>query len=277
MRRSSLISMKYKNKISAVIAAIAVFSIAASAFAAPFDLKITHRDITDTSDVPQNLSVPGTTAGNNFIPMFFGDNDTPKYQMMLVGSGIGISGGSLSATVNTIETTDGFLIDTLNLKASLANIDTLQYEITGEDSIFRPLLAINAATTTQGDWSETNASSRQYIRNKPSIPTISGATGTYGAVTVANGLVSSGKRMETYSGTSNGSGVYTVTFGTAYSAAPNIQANLINGTDTQSTRITAISTTGFTVLVRNRTDVIGLLPSYANVSGASIDVLITEK
>lgn len=89
--------------------------------------------------------------------------------------------------------------------------------------------------------------------------------------------VISGKRQETYSGTTNGSGVYTVTFPTAFSVAPNIQAGITNGTDTQTSRITSISTTGFTILVRNRTDVIGLLPSYANVSGATVDVVVTEK
>lgn len=110
-----------------------------------------------------------------------------------------------------------------------------------------------------------------------SLPNV-GTAGTYGAVTTdAQGRVTAGKRMETYSGTTNGSGNYTVTFGTAYSVAPNIQANIVGSTDTQTSRITNISTTGFTVLVRNRTDVVGLLPSYSNVSGASVDVLITEK
>jgi len=85
------------------------------------------------------------------------------------------------------------------------------------------------------------------------------------------------KRTEKYSGTTNSSGIYTVTFGTAFSAAPNIQANIIGATDTQNLRITSISTTGFTVTVRNRTDVVGLLPTWSNVNGANVDVLITEK
>jgi hypothetical protein len=85
------------------------------------------------------------------------------------------------------------------------------------------------------------------------------------------------KRRETYSGSSNGSGVYTVTFGTSYSVTPNIQANWIGAADNQNLRVTAISTTGFSVLARNRVDVVGLLPTWTNVSGASIDVLITEK
>lgn len=85
------------------------------------------------------------------------------------------------------------------------------------------------------------------------------------------------KRQETYSGTTNASGVYSVTFPAAFPVAPNIQANIIGATDTQNIRITSITTTGFSVLVRNRVDVIGLLPTYANVNGATVDVLITAK
>lgn len=85
------------------------------------------------------------------------------------------------------------------------------------------------------------------------------------------------KKQETFSGTTNGSGIYTVTFGTAYTVAPNIQANIIGGTDTQLIKITSVSTTGFTVTVVNRVDVLGLLPSYVAVNGAAVDVLITQK
>lgn len=103
-------------------------------------------------------------------------------------------------------------------------------------------------------------------------------TGNAGKGLVTNGTsVSWQRRPEQYQGTTNASGNYTVTFATAYSTTPNIQANLINGSDTQASRITSISTTGFTVLIRNRTDVLGLLPSYSNVVGASVHVLITEQ
>lgn len=110
-----------------------------------------------------------------------------------------------------------------------------------------------------------------------SLPNVGTAASYGGLTTDAQGRVTAAKRQETYSGTTNGSGVYTVTFGTAYSVAPNIQANIINPTDTQSLRITAVSTTGFTVLARNRTDTLGLLPSYANLASATVDVLVTEK
>lgn len=111
-----------------------------------------------------------------------------------------------------------------------------------------------------------------------SMPNV-GTAGSYGVVTTdAQGRVSSGKRFETYSGTTNGSGLYSVTFGTAYSAAPNIQQNGTNlSSDNIFTRVTAISTTGFTVLARTRTDVAGLLPTFAVTSGITLDVVITEK
>lgn len=85
------------------------------------------------------------------------------------------------------------------------------------------------------------------------------------------------KKNATYSGTTNSSGVYTVTFASAYPVAPNIQANIVGGTDSQIIRITSITTTGFTVTVRNRTDIVGLLPTWSNVNGANVDVLITQK
>lgn len=105
-----------------------------------------------------------------------------------------------------------------------------------------------------------------------------GTAGTYGIVTTdSKGRVTAGKRQELYSGTTNGSGLYTVTFAVAYGATPNIQFNLIGGAVTNIVRVTAISTTGFTITANNRVDVVGLLPTYPVLSGANIDVLISEK
>lgn len=109
----------------------------------------------------------------------------------------------------------------------------------------------------------------------------SGVTaGSYGIVTVdAKGRVTTGKRQETYSGTSDASGLYTVTFGTSFSAAPNIQANVIGGTTEQVSRIISVSTTGFQVHIFQRATVLSLALSTAttNVNGAAVDVLITQK
>lgn len=104
-------------------------------------------------------------------------------------------------------------------------------------------------------------------------------TSNAGRTLITNGSsVSWGKRQETYSGTTNASGNYTVTFGTAYSSAPNIQASITSGSVNQFLQITNISTTGFTVNVYSFNVVLGVVQSSSsNVSGATIDVLITEK
>lgn len=154
-----------------------------------------------------------------------------------------------------------------------AYLDFHQNEIMALDTSFTALVTLVNSPVYQADWNMSASSTAfGHIKNQPSLSTVA-TTGAYADLTGKPTF----KRQETYSGTTNGSGIYTVTFGTAYSVAPNIQANLLSGSDTQSSRITAISTTGFTVLIRNRTDVVGLLPSYANVSGASVDVVVTEK
>lgn len=104
-------------------------------------------------------------------------------------------------------------------------------------------------------------------------------TGNAGRDLRSNGsVVSWGKRQETYSGSSNASGDYIVTFSTAYSVAPNIQANIIGGTTEQQSRVVSVSTTGFTVNAFQRATVLSLALSTATnpVNGALIHVLITE-
>jgi len=90
------------------------------------------------------------------------------------------------------------------------------------------------------------------------------------------------KKQETFLGTTDGSGNYTVTYSVAYSTTPDVQPQLQAGTPSQVVRITASSTTGFTVQVTNRSSVnlLGfdvLLASTSVVSGASVGVLVTQR
>lgn len=110
------------------------------------------------------------------------------------------------------------------------------------------------------------------------------AAGTYGAVTVnVRGQVTAGKRLELFSGTTNGSGVYSASFSAAFSVAPNIQASITNqSTTNQFIRVSSVSTTAFTINVfqRSAVTILGievLLAATTNVSGATVDVLVTEK
>lgn len=117
--------------------------------------------------------------------------------------------------------------------------------------------------------------------NEIELPSQSGNSGKY---LTTNGSTASWvalNRQETYSGTTDANGQYTVTFGTAYSVAPNIQVQIVGGSANQVATCT-VSTTGFTVTVyqRNTVTLLGsevLLASTTVASGVDVDVLITEK
>lgn len=106
-----------------------------------------------------------------------------------------------------------------------------------------------------------------YMTNTLTIP-LSHVTGT--------------KRQETYSGVTASSGNYTITFSSAYSVAPNLQINAVS-TNTNIYSKTTVTATGFTINIFQRGvltvplvgDVLSGVTSA--VSGASVDVLITEK
>lgn len=78
-----------------------------------------------------------------------------------------------------------------------------------------------------------------------------------------------------YSGATNGSGVYSVTYGSAYSTKPQLVFSVEGGTNKDTTVLTSTTTTGFSILVERRSDVIGLLPTYAAVSGITVNVTVT--
>lgn len=91
----------------------------------------------------------------------------------------------------------------------------------------------------------------------------------------------SAKRQETYSGVTDASGNFTMTFA-AFAVAPNIQVQIVNGTHNNSARVAAVSTTGFTVAVGTRAGltVLGLTVLGFDVpatAGVSVDVLVTSK
>lgn len=163
-------------------------------------------------------------------------------------------------------------IDTLNLSNRINSKLSIEVDGSVTNEIELP-----SQTGQSGKYLSTDGTTTSWSAATFTLPN-TGTPGTYGGVTTdLQGRVTSGKRMEVYSGVTNGSGAYTVVFSTAYTVTPNIQANIIGATDTQNLRITSITTTGFTILVRNRVDVVGLLPTWNNVTGATVDVLISEK
>ena len=112
---------------------------------------------------------------------------------------------------------------------------------------------------------------------------ITGGTGISVSGSYPSFVINNQKRIETYSGTTNSSGSYTVTFATPYDSAPSVHASITNQSSTNwSIRVSSVSTTGFTVNVYQRAAVTVLavevlLAAVTNVSGATVDVLVVEK
>lgn len=112
--------------------------------------------------------------------------------------------------------------------------------------------------------------------NNSNTITVNGVSATLGSNPVFNV-----KSVATYSGTTNVSGNYTVTFPTAYAVAPNVQASIPNQSSTnQFIRVSSVTTTGFTVNVYQRSAVTllaveVLLAATTNVSGANVQAIVT--
>ncbi len=137
---------------------------------------------------------------------------------------------------------------------------------------------INRPTLFDGDYGS--------LTNKPNL-----FSGSYADLTGKPALFSGSyteltnkpKVPVTYSGVTNASGLYTVVFPQAYSVAPSINPSIVNQLLTnQFIRVVSVTTTGFTIHVfsRNSINLLGsdvLLSSVLNVTGAQVDVTITEK
>lgn len=90
------------------------------------------------------------------------------------------------------------------------------------------------------------------------------------------------RRIETYFGSTNGSGDYTVTYAEAFSQAPCVVPALIASASSQTWRLSSSTTTGFTVRVEQQAmvEVLGAqLVGFATtpVSGASLNVLVIAR
>lgn len=92
-----------------------------------------------------------------------------------------------------------------------------------------------------------------------------GALTTFPSIPIAPAL---------FKGTTNGSGIYSVTYSTAYMVNPNVIFAVEGGTN-KDTAILTSSTTGFSILIQRRADIVGLLPTYSAVSGAVINVSVS--
>lgn len=151
----------------------------------------------------------------------------------------------------------------------------------------------------------------QYIRGDgtlatfPTIPSVNypvtSVNGKAGAITLTTSDIAEGtrlyytdarvasylstagmRRVETFLGTSDAQGNYSITFAQTYSTPPDVQPQLVGSTFNQFIRIVSVSTTGAVVQVaqRNTVQLLGLevlLGATVPISGAQISIQVTAR
>ncbi len=137
------------------------------------------------------------------------------------------------------------------------------------------------AAQVNSDWNA--GSGVAQILNKPTIPAAQ-VNSDWNSVSGVSQILNkpSLKRVETYLGTTDGSGNYTVTYAVPFSTAPDIQPQLQVGSANNGIYITSSTTTGFTVHAYQRAvlSLLGLellagIPT--NLTGVSVGVLVTQR
>lgn len=176
---------------------------------------------------------------------------------------ITINGSTQDLSVNrtwTIPTTDTIsLSNRINLKLNSSDTTSLSTRINTKVDQAGARTAISLTTTGSG------AASYNSGTGVINVPT--------------------SKRQETYAGTSDASGNYTITFPSAYAIVPNVQASITNQSNSQQfIMVTSATTTGCTIKVVQRNasflSLLGLdvlTTGVTNVNGASVAVLVTER
>lgn len=250
-----------------------------------YTIPITHYD--SLTGKP-NLSLYYlATNPNNYISSEIDGSTTNEIQSISRSSGtISITNGGNIHLPDSSSTNEIQVLSGSGRRISLSNGGGFYViPLTSYDSLTnKPTIPTNTNQLTNGAGflaSEVDGS----VTNEIELPSMSGQSGKVLSNNGSNSTWISApviKKQEAFSGTTNASGNYVVTFSTAYSVAPNIQQNMIGNTTNQYSRIVSVSTTGFTINAYsfnslNIAGIVALLPTTANVVGASVDVLITEK
>lgn len=116
------------------------------------------------------------------------------------------------------------------------------------------------------------------LDSKASTAALSGYATTGALATATTGL----RKVETFLGTTDASGNFTITFANTYTTPPDIQPQLISGTFNQVVRVVSVSTTGCVVQAAQRNlvtllSVEVLLGATVVLSGATISVQVTSR
>lgn len=116
------------------------------------------------------------------------------------------------------------------------------------------------------------------LDSKASTAALSSYATTSALTTATTGL----RKVETFLGTTDASGNFTITFANAYTAPPDVQPQIVGGTFNQSVRVVSVTNTGCVVQAGQRNTVTllateVLLAATVALAGASVTVQITSR
>ena len=116
------------------------------------------------------------------------------------------------------------------------------------------------------------------LDSKASAASLSGYATTGALTTATTGL----RKVETFLGTTDASGNFTITFANTYTTPPDVQPQIIGGTFNQSVRVVSVSNTGCVVQAAQRNlvtllSVEVLLGATVNLVGAGVTVQVTPR
>lgn len=116
------------------------------------------------------------------------------------------------------------------------------------------------------------------LDSKASAASLSGYATTGALTSATTGL----RKVETFLGTTDASGNFTITFANTYTTTPDVQPQIIGGTFNQSVRVVSVSNTGCVVQAAQRNlvtllSVEVLLGATVNLVGASVTVQVTPR
>lgn len=77
-----------------------------------------------------------------------------------------------------------------------------------------------------------------------------------------------------YIGSTDSNGEYTIAYTNSYLMIPNVQVTIVTSNPKDEYMLTSSTTSGFSVLVQRREDFADNLPSYTDLSGVPVNVIV---
>lgn len=178
---------------------------------------------------------------------------------------------SVNYPVTSVNSKTGAVVLTASDVGAIATGSSIPYaSLTGTPTSFSP----SAHTHQISDVTGLQAA----LDSKVSSASLSGYATTTALTSATTGI----RKVETFLGTTDASGNFTITFINTYTTPPDVQPQIIGGTFNQTVRVVSVTNTGCVVQAAQRNvvtllSVEVLLGATVNLAGANVSVQVTAR